>query len=258
MMNRHDLLLRRMEEIGRSIAESGHGLALLGLGSAGRDRERLDDYSDLDFFVIVEPGHKQRYLDRLDWLSNLAPLAYQFRNTVDGYKVLFADGVFCEFAVFEASELPRIPFAPGRFVWKRDGVDDALATPADSHPPEERSAEWLLGEALTNLYVGMCRFRRGERLSAARFVQHFAVDRLLELHEQAARPMPAGRDPFAPERRFEQRHPGLAEELPRFMPGYDQTPAAALAILDHLARAYPVNPAMASAIRQLCANDEQT
>lgn len=256
-MSPRDQLLQRLAGIGRAVAESGHGLAVLGLGSAGRERERLDDYSDLDFFVIVEAGHKLRYLDRLDWLSSVAPLAYAFRNTVDGYKVLFTDGVFCEFAVFEPSELPRIPFAPGRFVWKRDGVDEALAAPAATRQPEERSAEWLLGEALTNLYVGMCRFRRGERLSAARFVQHFAVDRLLELHERATRPIPACRDPFAPERRLEQRHPDLAPALPLFMPGYDHTPAAALAILNHLTRAYPVNPALAAAIYQLCAPGEQ-
>jgi len=37
-----------------------------------------------------------------------------------------ADGVFCEFAVFEIHELSRIPYAPGRFVWRRDEVDEGL------------------------------------------------------------------------------------------------------------------------------------
>ena len=40
-----------------------------------------------------------------------------------------------------------------------------------------------LGEALTNLYVGMAREKRGEKLSAMRFIQGYAVDRLLELAE---------------------------------------------------------------------------
>jgi len=46
-----------------------------------------------------------------------------------------ADGVFCEFAVFEPQELPAIPFAPGRVVWKRDGVDAAIALPAGHARP---------------------------------------------------------------------------------------------------------------------------
>lgn len=36
------------------------------------------------------------------------------------------DGVFCEFAVFEPHELAPIPFAPGRWVWRRDELDPTL------------------------------------------------------------------------------------------------------------------------------------
>jgi hypothetical protein len=94
------LLLERLEEIARSLEQSGHALALIGLGSVGLERERLDACSDLDFFAVVEAGHKRRYLDDLTWLRVLCPIAYSYANTRDGYKVLFADGVFCEFAVF--------------------------------------------------------------------------------------------------------------------------------------------------------------
>ena len=50
------LLLQRLDEIGGSLAQSGHALALLGLGSVGEELHRLDQYSDIDFFVIVDPG----------------------------------------------------------------------------------------------------------------------------------------------------------------------------------------------------------
>ena len=56
--------------------------------------DRIDIYSDLDFFAIVEEGYKQAYIDSLEWLGDVHPIAYQFRNTVDGYKLLFADGIF--------------------------------------------------------------------------------------------------------------------------------------------------------------------
>jgi hypothetical protein len=36
------------------------------------------------------------------------------------------------------------------------------------------TVEWLLGEALTCLYVGLCRYHRGEKLSAQLFIQHYA------------------------------------------------------------------------------------
>ena len=62
---------------------------------------------------------------------------------------------------------------------------------------------------------------------------------------------PAGRDPFTPERRFEQRFPGAAPLLPAFMPGYAHTPAAAAALLAFLEAHFEVNPRLAEAIRAL-------
>src|SRR5512137_1753520 len=100
-MDKPQLLLSRLDAIGRSLERSGHALALLGLGSVGLETDRLDEFSDLDFFAIVEDGHKARYIEDLDWLSAACPIAYHFRNTVDGHKLLFSDGVFAEFAVFE-------------------------------------------------------------------------------------------------------------------------------------------------------------
>lgn len=247
-------LLNRLDDIGQALERTGHALALIGLGSVGRETDRLDDFSDLDFFVIVEPGHKARYLHNLDWLRAAGPLAYSFQNTPDGYKALFTDDVFCEFAVFEEPELRQIPYAPGRIVWKRAGIDDALASPAEPPaPPAERSVEWLLGEALTNLYVGLGRHRRGEKLSAARFIQGYAVDRVVELAHWVERAGPAHVDPFVSERRFERRFPTVAHELPYFMPGYEHNIAAARAILAFLARHFDINAAMKQAILAQCA-----
>ena len=116
MVDAKQRLLARLDAIGAALAKSGRAQALLALGSVGRDTERLDDCSDLDFFAIVEPGAKAAFLDDLGWLADIAPVAYAYRNTVDGYKLLYDDGVFCEFAVFEPAELARIPYAPGRLV----------------------------------------------------------------------------------------------------------------------------------------------
>lgn len=252
-MDKKQSLLSRLDDIGRLLERSGHALALIGLGSVGLELERLDEYSDLDFFAVVEEGYKQAYIADLGWLAAACPPAYTFRNTADGYKVLFTDGIFCEFAVFEPSELEHIPFAPGRVVWKQPWVADSIASPAAAlGQPAARSVEWLVGEALTNLYIGMGRFRRGEKLSAARFIQGLAVDRIVELAGLVEPEQPAYRDPFTGERRFEQRFPGVAGSLVDFIQGYEGSRECALVILGFLSRHFDVNPAMAAAIRELC------
>lgn len=248
----HPLLIR-LDEIGRSLALSGHALALIGLGSVGEELHRLDEYSDLDFFAIVEPGYKRHYIENLEWLSRLAPIAYHFQNSADGHKLLFSDGIFCEFAVFEPQELQEIPFSAGRIVWRREDAPENLHRPArEPIRAARRGSDHLVGEALTNLYVGMGRDRRGEKLSAMRFIQGYAVDRLLELADSIEPGRDVTRDMFANERRFEARHPALTPDLPQWTQGYARNRESALAILSFLERHFDVNRAMAEAIRRLC------
>ena len=163
--------------------------------------------------MIVETGYKATFMRDLSWLEGGHPVATYFQNTDDGYKLLYEDGIFCEFAIFEPAELARIPFAAGRIVWKRPGVDDSLALPSYLEANEaERGSDWLLGEALSNLYVGLGRYRRGENLSGTRFVEVFAVDRLLQLAALVEEETATAKDPFANERRIETRFPALAQQ----------------------------------------------
>lgn len=252
-MEHKELLIKRLDEIGTSLAQTGNALALLSLGSVGVEVDRLDNYSDLDFFAIVKPGFKQAFIQNLDWLESIAPVAFAFLNTHDGYKLLYADGVFCEFAVFEPDELAQAHFSPGRIIWK-----DASFNETDIHPPrpdkeKKLDIEWQLGEALTNLYVGMGRYRRGEKLSAARFIQGFAVDRVLELAAAVETEAPVYRDQYMNERRFEKRFPVTTEHLAEFVQGYERTPESARAILDFLDQHFKVNPHLKNAILELCA-----
>ncbi len=247
------LLVERLEAIGQALEQTGHALALIGLGSVGLERERLDAYSDLDFFAIVETGYKRVYLDGLQWLSEPCPIVYCFANTQDGYKALYADGIFCEFAVFELHELASIPFKPGRIIWKQPYISDMIAQPVIVPDSRERhSQDWLLGEALTNLLVGLGRERRGEHLSAERFIQGYAVDRLIELASMTEVGQAAPGDPFDSARRFEQRYPKLARHLPACMQGYTRNRESALTVLALLEQHFSINPEIAAAIRALC------
>jgi hypothetical protein len=244
-------LLARLDRIGESLSRREGVLALLGVGSCGTETHRLDDWSDLDFFVVVEPGAKARFIDALDWLSDAHPLAWHFRNTADGHKALMADGVFCEFAVFEPQELNQVPQLSARAVWKRGDVgDDIVQYGKAPTPPSSQGETWIVGEALSCLLVGLLRWHRGERMSAARFVQSYALDRLIEL--DALRHAPPAGDLFSVDRRIEKRQPELAALLPQLVPGYLHTPSAALAMLDALAaRSAVLDPTAEAMVRRL-------
>jgi hypothetical protein len=241
-------LLQRLDALAEVLAGRGDAIALIGHGSVGVDLHRLDEHSDLDFFVIVDDGAKQRYLGSIDWLEALHPVAYSFHNTVDGRKVLFEDGLFAEYAVFTVDELARSTFSPGRVVWQRPDAPEGLELPARD-PGSHQTPEYHLNEALTNLYVGLHREARGERLSATRFIQCYAVDRVITMRdlEKGQRPQ----DEFAVERGVEDRF--TADELPlaQFVPGYGHNRAAALAILEWLEAHAEVDTVMADAVRAL-------
>jgi hypothetical protein len=251
-------LLARLDAIGASLAASGHALALLGLGSVGADTGRLDAYSDLDFFVLVESGHQEAYIHDLGWLAAVHPIACAFQNTNAGHKVLFADGIFAEFAVFAPDELARIPFERGRIVWQVPGFTLPITSVPPPPPIEEHTPEWLLGEALTNLYVGLCRWHRGEKLSAMHFIQVYAVEKLLELAPSFESPAAdVSADPFNTTRRVERRYPETARHLPDFLRGYDGTVASARAILAFIEAHVPVNSAIRQRILELCEVEER-
>jgi hypothetical protein len=251
-MNTPDALLDRLDAIGRSLATHDDALALFGLGSVGQELDRLDEYSDLDFFVVVRPGAKQRFFDNIDWLEAAAPVVFRYRGPGDGLHVLFTDGIYAEMAIFTVAELGTALYTPGRIVWKRAGVDEALAEPARTPPtPTTPPLDQLLGEILCNLHVGLLRFRRGERLAAAREIQLYAVDRMLELAAHLEPEQAAARDPFARMRRFERRFPQMAAHLGDFQQGYDRTPESAAAMLDFLSARFPLNEAMVAEIRAL-------
>ncbi|AIQ40923.1 hypothetical protein MKX70_26225 [Paenibacillus sp. FSL R7-0312] len=252
-MLRTELLLQRLDEIGKSLERTGDALLLLGVGSVGVETARMDEYSDLDFFVIVKPGVTRRYIDQLDWLEAIQPLAYAFKNSDLGYKVLFEDGIFAEYAVFEESELADAAYTEGRVIWKNpDFANSAIARPLRPLPsPKEDSLDFPLNEALTNLYVGLGRYARGERLSATRFIQGHAIDRILSVLHLLEDEIDYYPDPFGNERRLEKRYPRFAEIIGGMIQGYDHVPESALCILDFLEEVYPVNPRLSDEIRRL-------
>jgi hypothetical protein len=245
-------MLRRLDDLGAHLATRKDALALIGLGSAGVEYDRFDEHSDLDFFVVVEDGAKRGYLESIDWLQAPCPVAYSFANDRNGRKALFADGIFAEYGVFTVEELARLPFTGGRIVWQRDDAPAGLADcgPAPAGPPYD-TVEFHLNEALTNLYVGLHRELRGECLTAARFIQSYAVDRVIALLNLTSTQVRYRRDPFELSRRVEQAYPPNVLPLAAMVPGYERNRQAAQVTLAWLQERFTVDPVIASAIQQL-------
>jgi len=230
-MNR-TLIIDRINELIASFEKDPRILCFLGLGSLA-NFSRLDDYSDLDFFLIVEDGEKQNFIHDLSWL-HVKPLVYQFRNTIDGYKAMYDDGIFLEFAVFEKDELKHIPFYPGKILYQKDGFDEKIVD-KEIKEKDHTSIEHRVGEALTNLYIGLLRDLRGEKASALSFIQVYAMHQIFELfpifypeHKEVEK------DYFVSERRIEQRFKNERAIFSNMMQGYDKNKESAHAILRFL------------------------
>jgi len=251
-MTTSELLLDRLDAIGRALAARPDAIALLGVGSVGRELDRIDEHSDLDFFVVVDDRGKQRYLDDIDWLEAATPVVYDFKNTLDGRKILFADGIYAEYAVFTVDEVTAGTFMPGRVVWQRadapDGLGDHGRTPS---PSPLDTPEFHLNEALTNLFVGLHRDARGERLSGMRLIQVHAIDRLLTYLDLTGAAADGHQDAFAVERRAESRFAGSEFPLAPTMQGYEKNRESALAIVDWIESRAPVSAVLAEKIREL-------
>lgn len=241
-MDRKELLLKRLDEIGRSLELTGDALALLGLGSIGVERARLDKYSDLDFFVIAKNGKKHRFIENLDWLTNISEAGYYYLNTPDGYKFLYKDGIYCEFAIFEEKDLASAVYSEGKVVWHVSGFDTAKCKPSAPRAPwRPDNLDWAVNEALTCLYVGLCRCARGELLSGTRFIQNYAVDILIACSNRFFSEKDDFKDEFQHERRFERRFPDFARYLPGMIQGYTRNPQSAREILKFIEEHYAVN-----------------
>ncbi|MFI7650264.1 hypothetical protein ACIBTZ_29905 [Micromonospora sp. NPDC049460] len=244
--------LRRLDDLAAHLATLPDTVALLGLGSAGDEHDRFDAHSDLDFFLVVADGAVPRYVDSIDWLAVPCPVAYSFANDRRGRKALYADGIFVEYAVFTVDELTRLPYAGARVVWQHPDAPAGLAESGQPPvPPPYDTPDFHLNEALTNLYVGLHRELRGERLSASRFIQSYAVDRVIALLRLTSPGIPHRRDPFDPARRVEQAYPAEALPLAAMVPGYRANRAAARVTLEWLEARFPVDPVIAAAIRNL-------
>ncbi|WP_374971218.1 hypothetical protein [Terrabacter sp. BE26] len=249
-------LLAFLDGLGAELDRRGDAVALLGLGSVGRDLHRLDEHSDADFFVVVDDqAARDRYLADIDWLEAAQPVVWSFENSDAGRKALLQDGLFAEYAVFSLAELETAGYPPGRLHWSRADAPAGLEIPRVP-VPQPPSLEHQVGEAITNLYVGLHRELRGERLTATRFIQGYAVDRWLTVLGHLRLGRGAQQDVFVVDRGAERRFDPDLLPLADLVPGYEGNAHAAATLLRLLEAHVDLDPTVVAAVHDLIARAE--
>ena len=214
---------KRFNEIIQLNQHKEEVLAFIGLGSM-HDLTRLDAYSDIDFFILVQSQQdKKIYMEDMSWLD-VHPIIFSYIETRDGLKVVYEDGILLEFAVFTMDELKVIPFQEGTIYYKKPFIEEHDLKPQlkQSHPFDLNKT---ISNCLSNLYVGLLREHRGEHVASFLMIQVYATSNLLKILDQHQD------DPFVVERRIEKR---LNVDYQALYPGITHNKKAVLTILNYL------------------------
>jgi hypothetical protein len=205
---------RFTRDLRQRLADDPRVLGLVAVGSMARRGTTPDRWSDHDFFVVAAPGAQESFRSDLAWLPRSREIALSFRETAHGVKVVFTDGHLIEFAVFDPDELALARVNRYRVLFDRERIGERLdrvaADTARARPPSD---DWLVGQFLTNLLVGVGRHRRGERLSGRQLVASGALGHLVMLLAKHAASPPTALDSLDPLRRFESAFPDVGRRL---------------------------------------------
>ncbi|QTV79183.1 hypothetical protein [Microbacterium sp. NIBRBAC000506063] len=118
------------ERLSRGLAEGVRGreglIGLVLLGSASDDaRARRDEWSDHDFFALIEEGRGRDIRPDLSWLPDQERLVLTAREGEIGFACVYDDGHVFEFAFSDAAELAGAVVNDATVA-----VDDAAGTTA--------------------------------------------------------------------------------------------------------------------------------
>ncbi len=222
---------RRVRAIARMEALTSYYAAqrgVLGVAAFGSnaERERFDAYSDLDFLVLAEPAAMDKLLQETPLLYQIHPIAGLATNAEHTVKLLFQDGVLCDYGIIAPERVAAFCHGEGRYLWRREGWN---AVDLSAREPVRKTPEELETDALFHLYVGLLRAKRGEEAAAFYEIQVAAAQDVLALLGGA------DTDVFSPVRQIEKTV--SADVLGSIFPGYRRSVTAAkgmLGFMEHL------------------------
>jgi hypothetical protein len=214
--------------------------ALIAIGSLARP-ERVDAWSDYDFWVITTTAAQIELLTDLSWLPDHPTIALALRLAEQYYTIVYTTGHIAESAIFGPHDLSRGRLSHYRMLFDKDDITARVQALAEDVRHEHEigyNPSNTLGHFLVTLCTDAARAARGERLSAHTYIFQYAVDDLLTLiTHQIAPQRPDLADPFDARRRFEQAYPDLSMTLASILA---LSPAAAARqLLDLAERLFP-------------------
>ena len=192
------------------------GLVLLGSASA-QAAGRRDEWSDHDFFALIEPGRGAEVRPDLSWLPERERLVLTAREGEIGFVAVYDDGHVFEFALAETDELVGAVAGDATVVLDDDGSSVATLIAG----ARERAAASDLFDpgndtrlVLVKLLIGVGRVRRGEVLGGGEFIRQWAVKHLVRaLRGRHSDRSTIQRDAIDPVRRFEKDFPEAAARI---------------------------------------------
>ena len=202
-------------ELTESVAKRPEVIGLIFVGSAAAT-ERVDQYSDQDFFLVVLEGTGETFRQNLDWLPNYQDIAFSPRETAHGLKVVYQNGDVLEFAVFEDSELELSSVNDYAVALDRKDITERVAKIAGRSIPAPTNRAQELGLFFSLILIGVGRAKRGEVLAAEQHIKSYAMSHALKLI-RAASSSNAKADSLNSFRRFEFDYPQLALELKQLL-----------------------------------------
>lgn len=213
---------------------------VLGLVALGSMASGPDEYSDHDFLVVTSADASESVREDTSWLPDPERLVLHYRETAHGLKGVYDDGHLIEYAVFTLDEIALARLNRTRVLLDRADVGARITAAVHATAPqveaEAKPDEWLEGQFLTALLVGVQRHRRGEHVSALDFVHHLALSHLLTLlARRVPTDRPDQRDDLNPFRRVEIVYPAVGKELAKIF-GTGDVDEAARELLDLAAR----------------------
>lgn len=197
-------------------------VALMAAGSMAGVSHQPDEWSDHDFWLVVEPGAQAWFVANTEWMPDSDQIVLYFQESHGGLKAIYRSGHLLEFAVSDREGLMNFRVNDYRMLIDRAGLGAELERMRHTTALEfKRAIEddvSLMGQFITNLLVGVWRCRRGEYFSGRQLITVSSLYALLRLiPKYIPAPQPAALDNLDPLRRFEAAYPDIGAQINRLL-----------------------------------------
>lgn len=236
---------QRLQQLIQHLSQHSGIEALLAPNTRIYSQQNAGDLPDPAFITptlvaISTQEHKPTLLHEVSWIREVQHVAYHYLRSADSLRVLFSDGVICDFYCYTNQELEAakpINQCEWHVFWHAQN-NDVKHYPNQNYNDVAATKDALTGELLTMLMLGLRMFSQGQKLTAFHLVQHQALNNLIRLKSV----LPVAQEAlFESPQPWESHAPEFEEYLPQFAAGLTQTPESSVAMLNYVESIMPVN-----------------